>query len=50
MDDFIANSIIQGIWKYEYIFNFKVYQRFKDRVDEILISKGYKDLIKRKDV
>ena len=47
MAPFIAMRIIDGRFTYHDIFKFKIYQRFKDEVDEILTAEGREDLIER---
>ena len=42
---FIAQKIIDGRFKYHDIFKFKIYQRYKEEVDAILIAEDRKDLI-----
>lgn len=42
---FIALRIIDGTFKYKQIFNFRIYQRYKEETTAILIAEGREDLI-----
>lgn len=42
---FIAEGILGGLFNYEDIFKFAVYEKYQKAVDGILISEGRKDLI-----
>lgn len=44
---YIATKIMDGSQDYGYVFSIKIYQRYQDDVDAILIGEGKQDLIKR---
>lgn len=47
MANFIADKIIEGRWAYSEIFGYKIYQKWKKKVAEILTEKGRADLIEK---
>lgn len=42
---FIALRLIDGTFRYKQIFGFKMYQKFKEATDAILVAEGRQDLI-----
>lgn len=42
---FIALRILDGTFKYKQIFGFRIYQRYKEQTNAILIAEGREDLI-----
>ncbi len=46
MAQFIAKKIIEGEQIYSQVFKIKMYQRYRDAVDAILIQEGKQELIK----
>lgn len=42
---FIALRLMDGTFKYKKIFGFKIYQRYKEDTDAILVAEGRQDLI-----
>lgn len=42
---FIALRILDGTFRYKQIFGFRIYQRYKEQTDAILIAEGREDLI-----
>lgn len=44
---FIAARILDGTFAYKQIFGFRMYQRYQDDTDAILIAEGRQDAIDR---
>lgn len=42
---FIALRILDGTFKYKQIFGFRIYQRYEEETNAILIAEGREDLI-----
>ena len=42
---FIAFRLMDGTFKYKQIFGFKMYQRFQEETNAILVAEGRQDLI-----
>lgn len=44
---FIALRLIDGTFKYNVIFGFRIYKKYQEETDAILVSEGREDLIQK---